>query len=394
MSNFFDDDDDYRSDEDDRLDLVEGVCEHLVIVDGYCEICGKQIMERGNLVNEDISVDDAITAKKTVISNEHLLSMAEQLPIPREARQIIINAIRTHPIQAKGGEDMSIKLLCVYAYNTILSTGYLDCTPDRLFQVCGLCPLGSGVISQDNVKKIFEYIKLFRKGKTLQCSSEYYISPINYIKEFLYSVWLFLVKTYVPEEGKVVPIWLQDIDRVRNFANIPTRYVIPPGHHDIVLYAIAMFESDPIRKRQLRHDLVRLVKSEPGPEQTREYLELIGQWEVRESERIARLRDKISNNGYKSDEESDGEYEIYFFNKPAKTAAAVLANVLQFSLAQADKIGEHNIILKRVMGVPEPRMYNHNDIKKYFDLSDSALTSTINRGVLVRVMNNAVKGRV
>lgn len=376
MFNSFDEDDHDEFEEFVNLELDE--CAHEFIIDGHCERCGNQIIERCHFAAEDITTEGMVKAKKSQISNENLLNLASELPLPRIAKQELTNAIRSNPIQAKGSEETIIKLLCLYGFKSIIVPRLIDCSPDRYFQVCGM-EMISGIASFKVIKKVYDFLKSFTLSRTLRCERECYISPYIYIREFLYTIWIHKAK----HSDDLNHIWFKDLDKVREMPLIPEEYTIPPGHEDIILYTNFLFESDEV---EIKRNVQQLSGYEPV-----DWEYVLNKERIAEKARITRLERKINQNGYDSDDSSEEEYGKFFTDTPHRLAAAILASVLSFSLKQMNHVNSSRVILKRSVGTPEPRLYTLDDITNYFKLTGAVLETIIKNSSIVRTMNNQIR---
>lgn len=395
MCDFFDDDYEHGDDYDmadnftltgDNRDSTAN-CEHEIICDGHCEFCGIQINDKCGFVNDDISMDNGTKVKKT-INNESLLNGAINLSIPIVAKDAIIKHIRMYPIHAKGSEDTTKKLLCVYGFKMCILTGMIECTPTRFFNICGIEPR--------KTKKIMTYIESLSNGKVLKCGTESYISPLIYIKEFLYVMWLKLVRGVHISANNTEP-WLQDIEAIRNKDIVPVKYEVPPGHKDILLFAASLMEKNENKRASMRNKLYTLSNGQDLESNDEYYDNFIAGTEAREAARIERLNNRTIDASFKIedyDDESDDEYHSYFMDTPQRAAAMILANVLLFSMKNINFVNDRDIILKRDAGEGniEKRLYTLRDVVEYFSITETALNTLITK-IGVRRMNNRTKSK-
>ena len=376
MADFFDDDFEHgSSDEESTIDSDDECvfakknkpCEHIVIINGACEFCGVEINSNCSFVNDDIVSMNGPKNKK-IISNINLMNAADDLPMPIEAKAVLLKYIQRFPVQAKGNNSTTFKMLCVYGYKTLLSPGIIECSPNRFFIICG--------IAKSSVKKVMLYIKQMRNGSVLQCVTNSYIHPMVYIKEFLYTKWLSIAKNTIVENEHEEP-WYRDLDIVREKCIIPLRYDIPPGHYDIFMFMLLILSPPKVKADMMNSDILEEVMTliRSGDDAL-----MAARLEKKEAE----LKDPTLNMNF------DHEYMI---DKPQRLAACVLYNVLLFSIDKLDTMDEYGHLLKREAGVADPRMYSIQDISEYFKISVSVLDTLVTKNG-VRVLHNKKKKKI
>lgn len=363
MSSFFADTTEYSLDGDNdglSFDSDEDIkdCPHDIIVDSHCQLCGLEIFGRCSIVNEDINSFDGPKCKK-IVSNDVIISAAQELPLNQRIKNTLINHIESFSIQLKNNKDTTTKLLCIYGFKFCIQTNLIECTPNRFFEICGAPKNGS--------KAFKDIMKYLNKG-ILGCDTISYIHPIVYIKEFLYVMRLKKSKEIDFKDGDIIPIWYENIEDVRSMPPIPEKYIVPPGHEDIITFCefllsrrevIISNASDEVKEDMLAGISHHFTYGDSNTEAIDKYL---------------------------------NDYD-YLFELPQRIAATTLYNVLMFSLDNLMNVDHNNKILKVECGEPIKRLYDVKDLHDYYGITESAFGNLIKK-MGIRCMHNRNKKKI
>lgn len=362
-------DDMYHNDEeyesaDEGEDEGAAACEHELLIEGYCALCGVQVREC-LILNDEIITDSDKLNKRKEFSNENLLNVVSQLQIPKECRGILTDYISKNPIKIRGNSETVMKVLCYYSYKLLLVPMIIECSFFRFFEFCG--------INKRSSKKVIKYIRSIQETTGGDLYNISFIHPIALIKEFLYIIWM-------RENKELEPV--------------PLKYKVPPGHKDIIMFAAYLFSTDMEIKKELK---IRLIKN--SLRKNDEILEAELD-EFVENEYQREYERRLFHNGRKDsltdspnlDELIEKMYpDEYMVENPHRLAACILYNVLMISMSNLSELSSsNNTILKRHITKIPKRMYNEKDVVEYFGTGDTTIKSLISK-YGIRIKNNISK---
>lgn len=400
--------------DDDYVDSDEDIKEckqHSVMALGHCITCGMKV--KSEVSYEEVEVQTANVKDmpkntknksdkekekaESTIANNKLISMASKLSIPLIAKQKIIEHINKDRIQNKINNKSMAKLLCVYGYGICISTCMLESTYTNYFNLCGLD------------KKYHEgLIKTFKKmgvvNKELSHVNEMYTHPVTYVKEYLYNMWNIKLRNECSDIDKGKR-WMNREnhyvkDVLENF-KIPFRYIIPPSHKDVVLFAYYVCAKDEEESNLIaaRMDYAYSIKDEDErDEYLDKYLQKRHEADMEMRKKYIEDRkltiddmDKESREHYlDSIANSKNIFHAHMIDTPMRIAAAILYNSLMFDMEKISNIPSYRkVILDKNKGNVIERMYTKEDVVKSFTIPEKALIKLINKNC-VRVMKNNV----
>lgn len=341
-------------------------CEHELLIEGYCALCGVQVREC-LILNDEIITDSDKLNKRKEFSNENLLNVVSQLQIPKECRGILTDYISKNPIKIRGNSETVMKVLCYYSYKLLLVPMVIECSFFRFFEFCG--------INKRSSKKVIKYIRSIQEttgGMDLYNIS--FIHPIALIKEFLYIMWS-------RENKELEPV--------------PLKYIVPPGHKDIIMFAVYLFSTDVEMKKDLK---IKLIKNslrkdiETLETELDDFVEMEYQKEYERRMFHNSRRNNLSIESPDFDELVEKMYpDEYMVENPHRLAACILYNVLMISMSNLAELNKtNNTILKRNITKIPKRIYNEKDVVEYFGTGDTTIKSLMSK-YGIRIKNNVSK---
>jgi hypothetical protein len=340
---FFENDcDSFTSDED--------ICNHDIIDDNYCKLCG--VMMGTIIVLDDINTDDGPPIKK-IIQNVELLETINDMDMDHTAKNILLEQVEKSTLIIKNSADALSKLLFTYGYCYLIRSGVIECTPVRWSRLCNR-PITTAIIElmENSLPPEYNTPKIFM--------------PTTFVKEFLYDI-------YNPM--KIPDKYPTDIitDKACRFCDyLILRRKITHAYDDCPPLEIKGrdgFNAYPALNHDMDHN--------PLPRDEAE-------------DRMADL-----NALFLSDADLVVRDEDVIFDLPQRIAATSLFNLLQINLDNVYDIDMNGKMLTIEAGEPLELPYNDVDLWKYFNISIKTLTTLSNNyGVKllkVRSRRNKVK---